>query len=110
MKLYFYILKEPYKKEAYIHCEECEVVEKQKTYEPIERFPSEIYRGFIRKDEIGMFFYGYPNIVILDKKDYHAAKEIFCNKYNVEIKEHMEAIDKLNKKKYVVEAGEDSCL
>ena len=107
MKLYFYILKEPYKKEAYLCCEECEVVENTKTYAPVDKFPSGIYRGLIRKDEIGLFFSGYPNIVILDKKDYHAAKEIFFQKYNREIKEHLEAIEKLNKKKYAVEAGED---
>lgn len=108
MKLYFYILKEPYNKEMYLHFEECEVVEKPKTYKPVNKFPSGIFRDIIMKNEIGGFLSGYSNIVVLDKKDYHVAKEIFCNKYNREIKEHLEAIDKLNKKKYAIEAGEDN--
>ena len=53
MKLYFYILESPYNEEPFIRFEECRVVEKPKTYKPIERFPSGIYGAYFLKKNIG---------------------------------------------------------
>ena len=53
MKLYFYILERPYMKAPFIRFEECRVVEKPKTYKPIERFPSGIYGAYVLKENIG---------------------------------------------------------
>ena len=50
MKLYFYIRREVIGKDAHIiRCEECEVIEKPKSYYPVDSFPSETCRRFIKK-------------------------------------------------------------
>ena len=43
MKLYFYILEKPYNKNPFVRFEECEVIEKPKTYKPKDRFPMDVY-------------------------------------------------------------------
>ena len=37
MKLYFYIIEEPYNKNPFVGFEECEVIEKPKTYYPVDK-------------------------------------------------------------------------
>ena len=63
MKLYFYILDndrefnpetrtfgDPVFK---VRVEECEVIEKPKTYRAVARFPERLYIGYVKKEDIG---------------------------------------------------------
>lgn len=81
MKLYFYILDRDRDKWN-LHLEECEVIEKSKTYKPVTKFPDEIYNSLIKKESIGNFINEYSKVVVLDSPDYEKAKEIFLKKYN----------------------------
>lgn len=78
MKLYFYIRRKVIGKDAHIiRREECEVIEKPKTYYPVDRFPNGTYRSSIKKDEIGGFFDNYFDTIILDKDDSKKAMRLF---------------------------------
>lgn len=83
MKLYFYILDSDRKTgKWYLRLEECEVMEKPKTYKPVDKFPHGVWNSFIKKKNIGHFIDGFLDIVVLDKPDYEKAKEVFMLKYN----------------------------
>lgn len=80
MKLYFYFLEEDG-----IRQEECEVIEKPKTYYPSAEFPKGFVGCFIRKEDIGKVAHYYRNeyYIILLEKDNKKVTEIFnklCNK------------------------------
>lgn len=83
MKLYFYILNRRIETDKFkLRVEECEVVEKPKTYKPADKFPHGVWNSFIKKESIGHFIDGFLDIVVLDKPDYEKAKEVFMLKYN----------------------------
>ena len=86
MKLYFYIL-DTYRKtnKWNLRLEECEVIEKPKTYKPVNKFHDEIYGSFIKKELIGNFVSEYSKVVVLDAPDYEKAKEVFFKKYDNEL-------------------------
>ena len=86
MKLYFYFLERPYLKDPFIRFEECEVIEKNKTYYPVDKFPNGTYRDFIRKGEIGDFLDSYfKNVIVLDKNDSEKAMKLFEDRSKSEI-------------------------
>lgn len=67
MKLYFYILNSDRKTNKWnLRLEECEVIEKPKTYKPVTKFPDGIYASFIKKESIGNFINEYSGVVVLD--------------------------------------------
>ena len=88
MKLYFYILTKETKTDSHIiRYEECEVIEKSKTYYPVDKFPNGIYRGFILKGEIGNFLDHYfKNVIVLDENNPEKAMKLFeeCSKRKIE--------------------------
>ena len=88
MKLYFYILEKETKTDSHIiRCEECEVIEKSKTYYPVDKFQNGTYRSFIRKGEIGDFLDSYfKNVIVLDKNDSEKAMKLFedCSKSEID--------------------------
>ncbi len=87
MKLYFYILERPFMREPFIRFEECEVIEKPKTYYPVGKLPKGVYRSFIRKGEIGNFLdSNFKNVIVLDKNDSEKAMKLFedCSKSEIE--------------------------
>lgn len=86
MKLYFYILDSDRKTGKWnLRLEECEVMEKPKTYKPATKFPDRIYASFIKKESIGNFINEYSKVVVLDAPDYEKAKEVFFKKYDNEL-------------------------
>lgn len=80
MKLYFYFLEDPYNKEPYIRCEECEVEEKPKTYKPVDRFPKGYYYSTLKKDDIGTLIGYGKSAVVLTEKDNAKTADIFKSK------------------------------
>ena len=98
MKLYFYILEKSYvdNKKPYVRFEECEVIEKPKTYYPVSKFPDGVYSSFIRKEDIGHVSGGhFNNLVILTEPNIGMAKEIFKGLYENEIKQIEKSLVKL---------------
>ena len=89
MKLYFYILETPYNKNPFVRFEECEVIEKPKTYKPKDRFPMGVYRSYISKSDIGHVSGYSKNLVVLTEPNAKVAKELFMIIYerNVSQKE-----------------------
>lgn len=86
MKLYFYILDSDRKTGKWnLRLEECEVMEKPKTYKPATKFPDGVYTSFIKKESIGNFIGEYSKVVALDVPDYEKAKEVFFKKYDNEL-------------------------
>ena len=86
MKLYFYILERPYDKNPFVRFEECEVIEKPKTYYPKDKFPSCVYNSYISKSDIG-HIYGYSNnIVVLTEPNEKFAREIFAKMYESNVR------------------------
>lgn len=107
MKLYFYFMEVPFKGAPYVRFEECEVIEKPKTYYPVEKFPEGFYGSYVRKDDIGHLCSSYSNVVILTENNQEIAMELFANKaeiaikaaeYNIEVaKSKLLAIEKFRK-------------
>lgn len=86
MKLYFYILDRGRETDKFkLRVEECEVVEKPKTYKPATKFPDGVYTSFIKKESIDNFISEYSKVVVLDVPDYEKAKEVFFKKYDNEL-------------------------
>ena len=81
MKLYFYILEKPYNKNPFVRFEECEVIEKPKTYKPKDRFPMGVYRSYISKSNIGHVSGYSNNLVVLTEPNAKVAKELFMKIY-----------------------------
>lgn len=94
MKLYFYILETPYKKKPYVHMEECEVIEKPKTYYHADKFPDGIYRSFVNKADIGHISGYSNNCVILTEPNAKMAKEIFAKTYESNVQQKEESLAK----------------
>lgn len=110
MKLYFYILDTDRKTGKWnLRLEECEVIEKPKTYKPVTKFPAGIYVSFIRKESIGNFISEYSKTIVLDAPDYEKAKEVFLKKYDNELNTLRKRIDLYEELKYAIEAGEENC-
>ena len=113
MKLYFYILDSDreYNPETEtlgdyvfkIRVEECEVIEKPKTYKAATRFPDGIYIGYVKKENIGTISdYSTPYIV-LTVPNYQFVKDKFLEKYNVEISRLKKAIAMYEKRIAAIE-------
>ena len=81
MKLYFYILEKPYNKNPFVRFEECEVIEKPKTYKPKDKFPRGVYNSYISKSDIGHVSGYSNNFVVLTEPNSKLAKEIFIELY-----------------------------
>ena len=95
MKLYFYILDknkkfnpEPrtYEKDTFkIRVEECEAIEKPKTYKALTKFPEGVYIGCVRKDDIGKISGLSTPYIALKEPNYQFVKNKFLEMYNTEI-------------------------
>ena len=101
MKLYFYILdsNRKYNPETKlgdyifkIRVEECEVIEKPKTYKAVTRFPDGIYIGYAKKEDIGTISGHSTPYIVLAVPNYQFVKDRFLEKYNVEISRLKKAI------------------
>lgn len=111
MKLYFYILDRNKETDKWnLRLEECEVIEKPKTYKPVTRFPRGFFLGsFIKKESIGHFVSSWREIIVLDAPDYKKAKEVFLKKYDNELTVLRDKINYYETLKSAVEAGEENC-
>lgn len=107
MKLYFYILdtKNFGTGESELRYEECDVIEKPKTYKPkLNGFPKGVYANYVRKEDIG-YASGYNrNIVILDSPDTEKAKKILSEQIGYEIDREQKKIDILENKLSAVQS------
>lgn len=102
MKLYFYILDSDreYNPETKtlgdyifkIRAEECEVIEKPKTYRALTKFPEGLYIGYVSKENIGKILDSLTEYIVLKEPNYQFVKEKFLEKYNVEISRLKKAI------------------
>ena len=86
MKLYFYILEKPYNKNPFVRFEECEVIEKPKTYYPKDRFPNGVYNCYINKNDIGIVSGYSNNLVVLTEPNEKLAREIFAKMYESNVR------------------------
>ena len=92
MKLYFYILEKPYKGKPFVIFDECEVIEKPKTYYPADKFPRGIYRSFVKKEDIGHISTYVNTCVILTEPNSKMAKEIFIRPYESNVRQKEESL------------------
>ena len=90
MKLYFYILETPYNKNPFVRFEECEVIEKPKTYKPKDRFPMGVYRSYVSKSDIGTVSGYSNNLVVLTEPNAKVAKELFMKIYEHNVRQKEE--------------------
>ena len=90
MKLYFYILEKPYNKNPFVRFEECEVIEKPKTYKPKDRFPMGVYRCYVSKSDIGTVSGYSNNLVVLTEPNAKVAKELFTKLYENNVRQKKE--------------------
>lgn len=90
MKLYFYFLRL-----EEILIEECDVIQKKKTYQPVNMFPENFHRNTLRKDEIGKIIGYARSIVVLPDLDVDKASEIFSMEVEGIIKEKEIEIEKI---------------
>ena len=94
MKLYFYILERPYNKNPFVRFEECEVIEKPKTYKPKDKFPSGVYNSYISKSEIGHVSGYNNNIVVLIEPNAKMVKELYTKLYESIVRQREESLAK----------------
>ena len=94
MKLYFYILERPYNGKPFVRFEECEVIEKPKTYKPADKFPRGIYSCYINKSDIGHISGYSNNLVVLTEPNAKMAKEIFVKLYESNVRQKEESLAK----------------
>ena len=92
MKLYFYILEKPYNKNPFVRFEECEVIEKPKTYKPKDRFPNGVYNRYISKSDIGIVSGYSNNLVVLTEPNAKVAKELFTKLYESNVRQKEESL------------------
>lgn len=121
MKLYFYILDRKghfnpvtrtFKKDTFaIRVEECEVIEKPKTYSAVAKFPEAIYGAYVKKTDIGEILGSLTQYIVLEEPNYQFAKEKFLQKYNAEISRLKKEIDMCKDKIAAVEdyKGDTEC-
>lgn len=95
MKLYFYFLEKPYKDKPYIRFEECEVVNKPKTYKPVGRFPSGYYGSYVAKEDIGTLIGYGKDVVALTQNDSEVAMKLFSDNANKQIGQLNRKIEEL---------------
>lgn len=77
LKLYFYFLKSSFMKPPVMYMEECEVIEKPKTFSPLDRFPSGYYGRYVPKSGLNTLITRYGWYFISDeRKDEEAVKAI----------------------------------
>ena len=86
MKLYFYILERPYNKKPFVRFEECEVIEKPKTYYPQDKFPRGVYNAYISKSDIGHISGYSSNLVVLTEPNEKLAREIFAKMHESNVR------------------------
>ena len=98
MKLHFYIFEGIYGSNPKLTYSECEVVEKPKTYKPINKFPYGYYGSFIRKEDIGHLIGYNNNVFVLEEKDDNKAKEIFASYFEGCIDFKKREIERLEEK------------
>ncbi len=103
MKLYFYFLETPYKGKPYIRIEECEAVEKPKTYSPVDEFPNGYYGNYVVKSEIGILSGHQNDKVILTERNDELAKKLFSDYLNSQIEGKQKEVEKLKEKLMAVE-------
>lgn len=109
MKLYFYIVEPNYFADKLeLRCEECEVIEKPKSYVPVTQWPDGVSR--VNKSTIGGFVSNYSNIVVLDSKDHEKAKEVFFIRYNRVIHDAQSQINKAMAIKEAVDRFEEDAF
>ena len=94
MKLYFYILERPYNKNPFLRFEECEVIEKPKTYYPKDKFPRGVHNCYINKDDIGIVSGYSNNLAVLTEPNAKQAKEIFAELYKSIVRQEEESLAK----------------
>lgn len=94
MKLYFYILEKPYNENPFVRFEECEVIEKPKTYYAKDKFPIGVYGCYIRKSDIGHVSGYSNNLVVLTEPNAKVAKEIFMKLYESNVRQKEEYLAK----------------
>lgn len=102
MKLYFYILDchrkfnpetRTFEKDVFeIRVEECEVIEKPKTYRALTKFPEGLYIGYVSKENIGKISGHSTPYIALTVPNYQFVKNKFLEIYNVEISRLKKAI------------------
>ena len=102
MKLYFYILDSDreFNPETRtfgdstfkVRVEECEVVEKPKTYRAVTQFPEGLYIGYVKKENIGKISASLEPYIVLTVRNYQFVKNKFLERYNAEISRLKEAI------------------
>ena len=119
MKLYFYILdsEREFNSEAgtfgdyvfKVRVEECEVIEKPKTYKAVTRFPKGIYIGYVKKEDVGRILDSLTPYIVLEKPNYQFVKNKFLEKYNKEISRLKNTIAMYENKIAAVEVGEENC-
>ena len=90
MKLYFYILERPYDKNPFVRFEECEVIEKPKTYYPKDKFPRGVFNCYISKSDIGTVSGYRNNLVVLTEPNSKVAKELFTKIYESNVRQKEE--------------------
>lgn len=96
MKLYFYILGSSRKFNPEtrtfgdsvfkVRIEECEVIEKPKTYRAVTQFPKGLYIGYVKKEDIGKISGSLTPYIVLEEPNYQFVKETFLKKYNNDIR------------------------
>lgn len=79
MKLYFYFLKAQWNGEFYINLEECQVIEKPKTYYPVYKFPKGFCGSCVRKLDIGRIYGFFEDVVIMTEKNNNFVMDLFNN-------------------------------
>ena len=94
MKLYFYILEKYFNKNPFVRFDECEVIEKPKTYKPKDRFPNGVYNSYINKNDIGIVSGYSNNLVVLTEPNAKLAKEIFTKLYESNVRQIEESLAK----------------
>lgn len=107
MKLYFYFLERPFKGKPYIRCEECEVINKPKTYKPIDKFPKGYYGCCVRKEDIGTLSDYSKDVVVLTSNDSDVAMKLFRDNANKKIGQHEYQINKLKEELVAVAEFEE---
>lgn len=113
MKLYFYIFDSDreYNPETQtlgdyifkIRVEECEVIEKPKTYKAVTRFPDGIYIGYVKKEDIGTIYGHSTPYIVLTVPNYQFVKDKFLERYNIEISRLKKAISMCENKIAAIE-------
>lgn len=113
MKLYFYILDndrefnpetrtfgDPVFK---VRVEECEVIEKPKTYRAVAQFPERLYIGYVKKEDIGTISGHSTPYIVLTVPNYQFVKDKFLERYNIEISRLKKAISMCENKIAAIE-------